>query len=334
MTISVALCTYNGAAWLPQQLQSIEEQTLRPNEMVICDDDSSDATVELLQQLPNNFSEDIRIYKNSAQLGPRKNFEKAIGLCTGDIIFLCDQDDVWMPDKVAEMADYLQAHPEAHGVFCNGRLMDEAGNELGETMWDALYFEQPLRATTTPENLLYYLLLNGNIATGTALCFRKECVEKIMPLPEIQGLWHDHWIALVLAAQKSLHFIDTPLLSYRIHGAQQVGFPGRAQSAPGFRKAVHQTWLEPLEADTTGNQTTHLAWALQTFEKLQAAIAPRLFEATHLMHTGKQIAANMQIAKTAWLRTLNFWPRKIKLVKHWLKGGEYLRISWKDCWRI
>ena len=329
-TISVALCTCNGSKYLQQQLDSLQAQTLSVDEIICCDDQSTDDTEAIFLQWSTGFSGKTYVESNAKRLGPRQNFEKALNLCSGDLIFLCDQDDGWHSQKVQAMATYMEAHPSADGLFCNGNLMDENGKPLGETMWDALYFEGPLRMQATPDNLLYYLLANGNIATGTALCIRKTTLSRVLPLFTGFDTWHDHWIALVLAASGSLHFLDEPLLLYRVHGAQQVGFPGRGRSNPAFRQAVHETWLKRNDEDPTGLKTTHLAWALLAWERYAPVLRSRLADSRHLDYTFRKMQSDFRRYRRSHLRRLPYFPRKWKLLKHWLKGGEYLRIGWRE----
>src|SRR5687768_2514416 len=101
MVISVALCTYNGAKFIAEQLESICKQTTPPNEIVICDDGSTDDTIACIDRVKKNHPAiDWKIKRNTANLGYVKNFEQAVLLTTGDIVFLSDQDDVWLPEKV------------------------------------------------------------------------------------------------------------------------------------------------------------------------------------------------------------------------------------------
>ena len=93
-TISVALCTYNGAQHLPAQLASIAGQTRQPDELLVCDDVSDDFTIEVIESFAHNVPFPVRVFINNEKLGAIKNFEKAVSLCTGDILFLSDQDDV------------------------------------------------------------------------------------------------------------------------------------------------------------------------------------------------------------------------------------------------
>lgn len=101
------MATFNGAKYLQEQLDSFLWQTRLPDELVVCDDGSTDATPQILEAFRQQAPFAVRIYRNEANLGYIKNFEKALSLCMGDIIFLSDQDDVWFCDKVETMAAIL-----------------------------------------------------------------------------------------------------------------------------------------------------------------------------------------------------------------------------------
>src|SRR5687767_8613501 len=103
MSVSVALCSYNGAAYIAEQLRSIAEQTLLPEELVICDDGSSDSTVAIIRAFASEAPFKVLLFQNEQKLGVARNFQKALSLCTGDIIAMSDQDDVWMPIKLEKL---------------------------------------------------------------------------------------------------------------------------------------------------------------------------------------------------------------------------------------
>src|SRR6185436_20539861 len=117
MRISVAMCTFNGAEFLPAQLQSILTQSRPPDEIVICDDGSTDNTRNLLEKLAAESSIPITTHINDQNLGSVKNFERAITLCTGDVIALSDQDDVWRNDKLQRFESVLNKSHSAGMVF-------------------------------------------------------------------------------------------------------------------------------------------------------------------------------------------------------------------------
>jgi glycosyltransferase involved in cell wall biosynthesis len=120
-TVSIAMCTFNGEAFLIQQLNSLAAQTHQPDEIIICDDASNDKSVAIAQAFAKDSGLNVRIHRNDKNLGYVKNFEQAIGRCTQDLIFLCDQDDLWHPEKIKQMVDVFDAEPEVGLVlhdFC------------------------------------------------------------------------------------------------------------------------------------------------------------------------------------------------------------------------
>ena len=113
MTLSVAMCTYNGEAYLPEQLISIAAQTRQPDELVICDDCSSDGTVEIVKEFASHAPLVVRLLQNNENLGSTKNFAKAFGNCRFDVIAPSDQDDFWYPDKLQSMEEVFIKNADA-----------------------------------------------------------------------------------------------------------------------------------------------------------------------------------------------------------------------------
>jgi glycosyltransferase involved in cell wall biosynthesis len=106
-TISVAMATYNGEQFLQQQLESLARQTLLPSELVVCDDASTDGTVEILRRFATSAPFPVRIYQNETRLGPGFNFLNALGRCDGDLVAFCDQDDIWKESKLSVCAEVM-----------------------------------------------------------------------------------------------------------------------------------------------------------------------------------------------------------------------------------
>src|SRR5688572_30528777 len=123
MKISVAMCTYNGADFLSDQLESIIAQSRPPDEIVVCDDGSTDETQTLLKQFAAASPVHVTLHFNEKNLGSVKNFEKAINLCTGDVIALSDQDDVWYADKLQLIENVFRAAPKAGLVFSDAEIV-------------------------------------------------------------------------------------------------------------------------------------------------------------------------------------------------------------------
>lgn len=224
MYISVALCTYNGAKFIKKQLDSILNQTLKVNEIIVCDDQSTDSTLAILEVYKNNHPNIFKIFKNESSLKSNKNFEKALSLTSGEYIFFSDQDDLWVPNKVAKIINVFEENKNTEGVFSNANLIDENDCIISETisLWDTVgFFEKKL---INPVNYLNFLMINGNFVTGATLCISKKVKALCIPFDTNEiNFFHDHWIALLLAERNSLKSINENLTSYRVHSNQQIG---------------------------------------------------------------------------------------------------------------
>ena len=220
-TISVALCTYNGEQFLSRQLASIASQTRLPDELVICDDRSADQTVDIVRKFAASASFPVRLVENSENLGSAKNFEKAMRLCSGDLIALSDQDDIWSPARLERCEQELRAHPESGLVFSDGEIIDDQDRPIGKKLWQAFDFTEVRRCTLQAGN--YDLLVKFRFVTGATVMVRAALRDRFLPIPA--GWIHDEWIAAIVCAFADLRPLDEPLIFYREHTSQQVGFP-------------------------------------------------------------------------------------------------------------
>jgi len=228
-TISIALCTYNGERYLQEQLDSIAAQTVLPDELVVCDDLSSDSTKEILQQFAVQANFPVKLHFNPKNLGFVKNFEKAISLCTGDIIFLSDQDDVWRADKIEVMEKYF-SDPTIGMVFSNAETIDATGNPLGRTLWEAAFFTSTLQKQFRNGDAYKALYLKP-IVSGCTMAFERHLWSWISPLPPDIPFIHDAWIAFMTSLYSNVILIDQPLINYRIHSEQSAAVDRHEVSA-------------------------------------------------------------------------------------------------------
>jgi len=226
--ISIAMCTYNGAEFLPAQWESILAQSRQPDEIVVCDDGSSDQTRSLLEKFESESSIPVTIHFNQTNLGSVKNFEQAIRLCTGEIIALSDQDDVWRSDKLESIEEAFQKHPTAGLVFSDAEIVDENLEPLGRRMWTEVCFES-YRQKLIARGRALEVLITGWTVTGATMAFRSDFVSLSLPIPDGIAMIHDGWIALTIAAVAEVVAIDEPLIKYRQHGRQQIGAPARPE---------------------------------------------------------------------------------------------------------
>ena len=219
--ISVAVCTYNGEKFLRQQIDSILNQTLKVDEVIVCDDGSTDKTPQILTDYQKKFPEIFKIYINEKNLQSVKNFEKAVSLCTGEIIFLSDQDDVWENNKVEVFNTFFMLNKQTDVLCSNGHIIDETDQKQDlYTVWDVPEF---LKVNKQEIDYFKIFATIGNFATGAAMALRKSILPQVLPFPNIEGLHHDEWIALISSEQKKFAFLNEKLFSYRIHNEQQVG---------------------------------------------------------------------------------------------------------------
>lgn len=221
MKISVAMCTYNGESFLRKQIDSILNQTIPVNEIIICDDRSTDETQNILAEYKYKFPSIFKIYINEKNLRSVKNFEKAISLCTGEIIFLSDQDDVWEENKAEVFTNYFQNMPKINAICSDGTAIDDNEKIINQrTIWSV---PKLLKENDIDVDYFNIIAFIENIATGAGMAFRKSIVRKVLPIPTKDGFHHDEWIALLTSYEKSFMMIDEKLFRYRIHDNQQVG---------------------------------------------------------------------------------------------------------------
>lgn len=221
-SFSVAMCTFNGARFLGPQLASIASQDRTPDELVVCDDGSSDGSIEIISEFARRATFPVRLVVNGTNLGSTKNFEKAISLCRGAIIALADQDDVWYHHKLGRIEKVLFRSTETVLAFSDADLIDEESQSLGARLWSTFSFDRAEQRECANGQALS-ILLKHPVVTGASMAFRREYLDVLAPLPAKQI--HDRWISLLLAARGKFEAIPDPLMQYRRHQGQQVG-PG------------------------------------------------------------------------------------------------------------
>jgi glycosyltransferase involved in cell wall biosynthesis len=236
--ISVALCTFNGARFLQEQLASLLTQTRLPNEVVVCDDGSSDGTMSILEQFARRASFPVQIHRNPENLGSNVNFDRAMRLCTGSLIAFCDQDDIWLPKRLQQGAARLESDARVGLIFSNGYLIDDAGQRLPGLLWDSFHFGAPVRESIRRGDMLP--LMRYRFVTGATVMMRAWLLEHVCPAP---GEWvHDGWLAALTACMAGVDFVDEPLIEYRRHANQQVG-TGPGQQQRGLANLAREHWL-------------------------------------------------------------------------------------------
>lgn len=220
MRFSVALCTYNGAKYLERQLASIAAQSRMPDELVVCDDRSSDATVDILEAFARQAAFPVHIHVNLVNLGSTQNFEQAIRRCTGDWIALSDQDDAWAPTKLARFAEAIASGADVGLVICDGWLCGPDLQRTALRAWPNIPFTTAMQ-TRFNRGDGPRLMLRYNVVTGAGAAFRADLRDIVLPIPPS---WvHDGWIGFLAAAVADARALPDPLFDYRQHASQQIG---------------------------------------------------------------------------------------------------------------
>ena len=244
MKVSVALIVYNGANYMQTQLNSILNQTHKIDEIIVVEDASTDNTKEILSNYSSQYPDLFSISYNPENLGSYRSIEKAIKLCTGDIILLADHDDYWYSNKVATIVKWFEANPTMNGVFTNGYLMDAEGEiNNNYNLWDSMSF--PHTIINNANNLKLYINTVENSVTGATMAFRNNLAFLTKPFPLFKYLIHDRWLAIHLAENNSLGILNEKLINYRLHPTQETG--GRKTDIEKYIDRNKQMFFEDRE---------------------------------------------------------------------------------------
>ncbi|MBK8750855.1 MAG: glycosyltransferase [Candidatus Competibacteraceae bacterium] len=222
-TTEVIICTYNGAAFVVEQLDSILKQTTTVNKISIYDDHSPDDTVlqihNFLNQLPPDQQCLFTIQVNSVNLGYALNFISAIKRSTKDILFLCDQDDIWERDKVEVILSLFHNYnPDM--VFSDGSLINQYGRKLDKvSVLESYGLNQHLILQF--RNSAFKLLTKRNYINGAAAAIRRVAAQNALPLP--CDMPHDYWLAIWCSLHNGIVATPKSLYRYRQHQTNVIG---------------------------------------------------------------------------------------------------------------
>lgn len=217
--ISVAMAAYNGEKYIAEQLESICNQTKKADEIIVVDDCSGDNTAVIVQKYIHQYPEcNIRFFLNEENQGYKKNFCKAMSLCSGDILFLCDQDDIWQENKIEVLTGILKKNKNVSLVSSSFIQIDGSGQIVSGNK--SVYKKRIKQQELVPvplEDLIFH-----NISQGCAMAFRKEVRDLYLQL-FVEELPHDWILNIVAAIGKKCYYLNSPLFSYRIHGENTTG---------------------------------------------------------------------------------------------------------------
>ncbi|MCM1364604.1 MAG: glycosyltransferase family 2 protein [Faecalibacterium sp.] len=205
--ISVALAAYKGEKYIEEQLRSILVQLGHDDEIVVSDDKPGGLTEKIVRRI---MAEDDRvIYVDGKAKGVVANFTNAIRHCRGDKIFLCDQDDVWLPNKVKRV---MEAFDNGATLVLHNAYVTDGDLNITEYSFFA--------SRGSRKGFLRNIMKNSYM--GCCMAFDRSLMKKIMPIPRFIPM-HDQWIGLIGEVYGKVEFIDAPLIYYRVHGGNVTG---------------------------------------------------------------------------------------------------------------
>jgi len=282
-TISIALCICNPRVdFLKKQLESLENQTVLPSEIVVGVESENEDALALLKEWSDKSEIPCKIIQNSKRLGVTQNYSNVLSKTTGDYVFLCDQDDVWMPKKIELSVQQVKKNEEGGTTpvlfHTDLELIDANGVVISHS------FMAKQRIKGGVQNQLGLLMLHNNV-TGCSAAMNRSLLDLALPIPE-NAIVHDWWIALVAAITGKTVFVETSLTQYRMHDSNTIGlrpllsldttrrFLEPAHVGREFARVVQQNYaLFDHFGDELPQETRHFIETLQTggFPLLKAA---------------------------------------------------------------
>ena len=218
--ISVCMATYNGEKYIEEQLYSILKQLSEADEIIISDDSSTDLTIDIIRRINDKR---IKLILNNNFHYPASNFENALKYASGDYIFLSDQDDVWVDDKVVKMMQYLKKYDL---VISDAYITDKDLNIISESA-----FKTFKSGSGIVKNIYV------NTYYGCCMALKKELFERALPFPENKEIGHDLWLGLVAEITAKVYFLNEKLIYFRRHSGT-VTMGGRGKSKRSILKKL------------------------------------------------------------------------------------------------
>ncbi len=251
MKISVCMGTYNGAQYILEQLQTIYEQSRVPDEVILCDDGSKDETVKIIREFieNNGLQAKWKLYENKENKGYPANFYYAMGLCTGDVVFLADQDDLWHKDKIKTLAEYLERNPDVKCVCCKFELIDSNGANIHTLMAPTVSGESKNARRVSIEDVFYKCEWPGMV-----MAYRNEwCKSWIKGIGEVK-IPHDFLVCARAAEEDGFVQIDEVLAYHRRHDNNAGGEEHRLRRLLNKERKMKEIedYLEILEGFIVG----------------------------------------------------------------------------------
>lgn len=305
MKISVVIAAYNGFDHIREQLESIRNQSIVPHEIVVSDDGSTDNTCGIADEFARNTPDiDVVMIQNSAQHGVDHNFANALRHASGDVIFICDQDDVWLPNRVETMLSVFDGKTPA-ATFCDSSIVDADLKPLGFTHIQSRGFSSVKECFSCGSKAF----LKRVPPAGHDMALSREFLDILLPFPDLRDCY-DTWIGLVLYALGAWKFsCDQPLTLFRRHQKSVT----RSGLIPSFSEKL--ALAKKAVKDDTSNWYARLYAEL--ISRTQNRITPEMLE---LLEARRRHSMTRSMMNTAFFK-------RTKLVLQETFNGNYFRFG-------
>ena len=242
--ISIAMTTFNGEKFLREQLDSLYAQTVIPDEVVAVDDGSTDSTLKILEEYHQRFG--LQYFSNETRLGINLNFNRALSLCKGDYVAICDQDDIWLPEKIEKLAGKMEEVESQNPVLIVSDLI------LSDKSLRPL---RKYQSKSFPNSIPLSIL--GNARQGCCMFLNRRLVDLILPIPDTPALHnnYDYYISVMGVMCGEKYYFPEPLMQYRGHGGNAVGnsiSPNRSPIAVWIRGKTQIAYEVSISSQASG----------------------------------------------------------------------------------
>lgn len=310
MKVSIAIATYNGSTHLQEQLSSILEQSVLPDEVIICDDSSSDDTISYISSFTQQAPFKVDLHLNPIRLGYAKNFEKSISKCTGNIIFLCDQDDVWHSNKIERILEEFNRNSNTILIIHDAEIILADGSKTNLTVSGQLKSQG---------------LDTDDLLLGCCMAFRATLKPLIIPIPHlIHG--HDGWINILGKSLNRRKFIPITLQSYRRHSTntstQRFTSTRKVGALHALKDKLSWRSLGSSPTKASNKRLEQATILLDHLESLQEEIVDNILSKQELLSTISQIKSvkeNYEIRLR--IQKLAPFKRIIPCIRFYFAGG-------------
>lgn len=231
LKISLAMTTYNGERYIIRQLDSLKNQTRELDEVIICDDRSTDNTAILVAEyIKCNKLDNWTFTVNERNVGFAENFKKAIAMTSGDLIFLCDQDDEWHDDKIEKMANTICSDENISALVSSLEFIDQDSNKKMPECIPNWYKKMNIGARDEIRKIDFLSICTTNFAPGCTMCFTREIARKYLEFKFAHSIAHDWLVALISSAYGGFYYVNSSLIDYRIHSNNAIGVKSATKS--------------------------------------------------------------------------------------------------------